>query len=80
MVAHATRIRQAPLVALLIGLTGGSMALSRADTAPGRPFLPDVFSHHLSYRPQLSLDGPWEFRRDKEDQGPPPHQMPASRR
>ncbi len=27
-------------------------------------FLPDVFSYRLPYRPQLDLNGEWEFRRD----------------
>jgi hypothetical protein len=33
-------------------------------------FLPDVFSYrHGCYRPQISLDGEWRFRRDKENKG-----------
>jgi hypothetical protein len=41
----------------------------QAGTGSARPFLTDVFSHHLSYRPEVSLDGQWEFRRDKDNQG-----------
>lgn len=40
-----------------------------AGVGAARPFITDVFSHNLAYRPQVPLDGQWEFRRDKENHG-----------
>ncbi len=33
------------------------------------PFAPDVFNMHTNGRPQISLDGSWEFRRDPDGVG-----------
>ncbi len=33
------------------------------------PFLPDVFSYRLAYRPQIDLNGKWAFRRDPDGHG-----------
>jgi beta-galactosidase len=61
--------RLAGALALMAGPLGGAMSDAQAEAGAARPFLTDVFSHHLSYRPQVSLDGQWEFRRDQENQG-----------
>ena len=34
-----------------------------------RRFIPDIFSHSFSYRRQIPLKGPWEFRRDATSVG-----------
>ena len=35
----------------------------------GGGFIPDIFSRGWGYRPQVDLDGIWEFRRDPEGRG-----------
>jgi Glycosyl hydrolases family 2, sugar binding domain/Glycosyl hydrolases family 2/Glycosyl hydrolases family 2, TIM barrel domain len=42
---------------------------SMDDAERGAAFFPDVFSYRDSCRPQIDLNGAWEFRRDPEGQG-----------
>ena len=45
------------------------MSTTPHDPQPSPNFLVDIFSFRLEYRPQVDLDGAWEFRIDKEGVG-----------
>ena len=57
------------LAALLTSSTdvpppGQGVVADSKQRPPSEQFVPDVFSHRMSYRRQLDLNGLWEFRRD----------------
>jgi len=63
------------LGALLTSASAGSEDQATMTSAKdkraknGGPFIPDIFSHHRSDRPQVDLNGAWGFRRDPDDKG-----------
>lgn len=77
-----TRLNIVPLTPLALFVVllgcGATVSVEAQPTNAGSPgveetsdvFLTDVFSYrHGCYRPQISLDGEWQFRRDKENKG-----------
>ena len=74
------RLRTAPVSALLVVLLSGGVTRCAEHQPtktggtnteePSDAFLTDAFSYRYGcYRPQVSLDGEWQFRRDKVNQG-----------
>ena len=65
------------LVSFLLRCDSGGSPASEAPTSTGPDteeasdgFITDAFSYRYGcYRPQVSLDGEWQFRRDKENKG-----------
>lgn len=61
-----------PMLLCVVETWAASPGSSAPTTAPGEAsktgeaFLTDVFSLREGYRQSVSLDGAWEFRRDKE--------------
>jgi len=58
------------LLAIVLTFGGrGAAASAPGKMVSGTMFITDAFSHRGSYRPQLDLNGAWQFRRDEDGQG-----------
>ena len=60
---------EAPVAAAQPAMDGEVAAQKGEPMANGSTFLADIFSYGETRRPQIDLNGPWEFRRDADGTG-----------